>query len=68
MYLYQCSMHSFANHCIGFMAGFVSATHHFHSVLLVVFQPLMGLFLLIYMHSLLLLISLRLDSFLFIAR
>ncbi len=45
----------------------VSATHHFHSVLLVAFQPHMGLFLLIYMHSLLLLISLRLDSFLFIA-
>lgn len=49
------------------MADFVSATHHFHSILLAHIQPLMGLFLLIYLHSLLLLTSLRLDSFLFIA-
>ena len=46
---------------------FVSATHHFHSIPLAHIQPLTGLFLLIYLLSSLLLISLRLDSFLFIA-
>ena len=46
---------------------FVSATYHFHSILLALIQPLTGLFLLVYLHSLLLLNFLRLDSFLFIA-
>ena len=46
---------------------FVSATYHFYSVAFDVVWPLMGLFLLIYLHSLLLLVFLRLDSFLFIA-
>ncbi len=46
---------------------FVSATHHFYSVAFDVVWPLMGLFLLANLHSLLLFDSLRLDSFLFIA-
>ncbi|SCZ53789.1 hypothetical protein SAMN04488118_102191 [Epibacterium ulvae] len=52
---------------VPFLAVFVSATYHFHSILLALIQPLTGLFLLVYLHSLLLLNFLRLDSFLFIA-
>lgn len=46
---------------------FVSATHHFYSIQLALIQPLMGLFLLTCLYSLLLFIALRLDSFLFIS-
>ena len=49
------------------MADFVSATYQIHSLLFGSDQPLKGLFSRAYLHSLLLLNSLRLNSFLFIA-
>ncbi len=45
----------------------LSATYHFHSIAFDAVRPHMGLFLLAYSYSLLLLNFLRLDPFLFIA-